>query len=194
MFLGVVPAPAQAQQQSELPTDALVGFVGRNFGGHLFDGTTGLDSSNNPRAYGASILFWGPGVIAAELDYGYNPEFFGPKDDVSENNLISITMSAIVGPTIPLTDTMRLRPYFVIGGGLIRSKISEFADLGLKDTNNRGVVDVGGGLYYYFLSHLGVRGDIRYFRGVGANDTDNGWGFLDHWDYYRGTIGLAIAF
>ncbi len=196
------PPATQEPLEDRIPQDAIVPYVGFNFGGGLFsDVNISGDLKTKPRVYGASLLFWGPGVIAGELDLGYNPNFyrdfsFGDVRDVSNSNVLTLTANFVVGPTIYINDNMRLRPYGLVGGGLMRSTIEDFAKhLSFKDKQNTGVVDVAGGVYFYPIPRIGIRTDFRYFKGVGANkDKAQGWGYLENWNYYRVTIGAAIAF
>ncbi|MFB3854783.1 MAG: hypothetical protein ACE148_13285 [Vicinamibacterales bacterium] len=197
----VPPAPAfdrsQAEQQSYDPdeyNDYIALYYGVNFGGGLFDSSPfeSFDTSN-PKAMGVAVGFWGSGMLSGELDFCYSPEFFGPKDEVSDNNLMSVTASFVINPTVRF-GSQKVRPYVLVGGGLMRTRIEDFKILG-KDVKNQGVVDIGGGLQYYFHPRIGIRGDMRYFMGVGADDTDDdGWGLIDDWNYYRGTIGIAFTF
>lgn len=176
-------------------TDYICLYGGLNFGGNLFSGgpNAKLDFSN-PKALGVAINFWGPGVISAELDLGYYPEFFGPSDALGGNNLMTVTGALMIHPYTAQMGSQRIRPYFAIGGGLMRSKIEDFAILG-KDVKNTGVILIGGGVQYFFHPRIGVRGDLRYFKGVGANDKlEAGWGWLDNWNFFRGTVGIAFTF
>src|SRR5450759_180808 len=119
-------------------------YGGLNFGGNLFSGgpNAKLDFSN-PKALGVAINFWGPGAISAEVDLGYYPEFFGSSDALGGNNLMTVTGALMIHPYTAQMGSQRIRPYFVIGGGLMRSKIEDFAILG-KDVKNTGVALIGG--------------------------------------------------
>jgi len=173
--------------------DYIAFYYGVNFGGALFEESPfEAFDTNNPKALGVAVGFWGNGMLSGELDFCYSPEFFGPKDEVSDNNLMSVTASFVINPTIRF-GSQRIRPYVLVGGGLMRTRIADFKILG-KDVKNQGVVDVGGGVQYYFHPRIGVRGDLRYFMGVGGKDDDDGWGFFEDWNYYRGTIGIAFTF
>ncbi len=212
LAIALVPAVAGAQQaqqyqtstiEERTPQDALVPFIGFNVAGGLADAVSSLkDGAEKPRTYGASILFWGPGLLAGEFDLGYSPNFFENAEYQGErlvavgasSNLMTLTLNFVLGPTFFIGENMRIRPYALLGGGLMRSKISEFAEhLSFKDTQNFGVVDLGGGVYFYPIKRIGVRGEIRRFVGVGANDSEKGYGILD-WDFYRVSVGVAIAF
>jgi len=212
LMLMIIPAAALAQQaqqakpkktqddiKKDTPQDAIVGYAGFNAGGSLLDAISQTTSdAPKPKAYGASILFWGPGILAGEADYCYNPKFYDSFTNVvasgKSSNLQTITLNFVVGPTFFIGDKMRVRPYGLIGGGLMRSKIDEFAQhLSFNDVDNRGVIDIAGGVYFYPIKRLGVRTDVRFFRGVGANGSDKGYGLSD-WNFYRVSIGAAIAF
>jgi hypothetical protein len=55
-------------------------------------------------------------------------------------------------------------------------------------------VDLGGGIQYYFHPRVGVRGDLRYFMGVGSKDDEDGWGYIEDWNFYRVSAGIAFTF
>ena len=199
--------PAQAPEKTleqikdETPQDALIPFFGVNAGGSLFgDVNVSEGLGSMPLSYGASLLFWGPGLLAGELDFGYNPQFYESLDVVAPDastNMFTLTLNFVIGPTFFMGESMRLRPYVLVGGGLMRSEISDFIlvnPLSTSDRQNQGVVDIAGGLYFYPARRIGIRGDFRYFIGIGANSSEDGWGQIEGWNYFRATIGLAIAF
>jgi opacity protein-like surface antigen len=210
LALALVPAAAYAQQtqnttredvERDTPQDAIIPFIGVNGGGSLFgDLNVTEDLSSSPKSYGASLLFWGPGLLAGELDFGYNPDFYEGLDIVAptaSSNMLTLTLNFVIGPTFFVGDNMRIRPYGLVGGGLMRSEISDFiaiSPLSTSDRRNQGVVDIAGGVYFYPIKRIGIRGDVRYFMGIGSNDSDDGWGSIEGWNYYRITVGAAIAF
>jgi hypothetical protein len=57
-----------------------------------------------------------------------------------------------------------IRPYAVIGLGLIMSRAKlETPDVEVTNNNSLGF-DYGGGLGIFFGDHVGIRGDIRVFK------------------------------
>jgi opacity protein-like surface antigen len=198
VILAPTLALADEGQSSGPSKDEYIDYVcfygGLNYGGKLFSGGPNqtLDFSN-PRTVGVAINFWAPGAISAELDIAYYPAFFGPSSNLGDNDLITATGSLMVHPYTGRMGSQRVRPYFVVGGGLMRSKIEDFAILG-RDVKNTGVVHVGGGVQYFFHPRIGVRGDFRYFKGVGANNSEEGWGWLENWNFFRATVGVAFTF
>ena len=181
--------PTYQEPKAEGPDNYLVPYWNSNSGGTMFLGA----DRDSTTGYGLAFTFWGRGVLSAEMDFNYNPDFFGSQSDYDTNTLLTFTMSGIIGPWIE-AGSMRIRPYAVIGGGLLRSTINEFASVGWKTTQNRGVVDAGGGILWLFTRNFGIRGDARYRMGVGAKDDADGWGMLDAWKFLRISGGVAIAF
>ena len=184
------PAPQVVTQvENEGPDHYFVFYWNRNSGGTLIEDTDRAASDG----LGVSYTFWGRGIFSAELDYNYTPEFFGDESEYSTNNLMTFTASGIIGPWFK-AGSMRIRPYAIIGGGLMRSTIDEFVSVNWKSTKNKGVVDAGGGLLVLFTRNVGIRADARYRMGVGANNSDDGWGMIDSWNFLRFSAGLALAF
>jgi opacity protein-like surface antigen len=187
--------------------DYLAPYIGFDTGGSLFKAADapaalkGLDPGN-PRVYGIAVGFWGKGMLSGELDFAYHKDFFGPEGSpfiftnqtgaIGSNNLMTITASFVINPSIDI-GSQRIRPYVLVGGGLMRSTISGFGNLG-GNVDNRGIVNIGGGLQYYFHKRVGVRADFRYNIGVGAETSGSGWGWMNTWNFYRFVIGPAFTF
>ena len=196
LLLALLFAPAtvlaqySASQASEGPDHYLAGYYNINFGGDLFKDRS---EDTQTSGFGAAFTFWGRGKFSAEVDFNYNKNFFGSSGSAGDNNVLTLTFGGIAGPWVH-AGAGRVRPYVAFGGGLMRSTIKEFATVGWKDTKNLGLVEVGGGLLWLFNDSVGVRGDVRYRWGVGANSDEDGWGLVDQWTYLRGTVGIAFAF
>ena len=58
-----------------------------------------------------------------------------------------------------------VRPYVVGGVGLIRTNVDDIGSVFDVNTKNDFGLDVGGGVMGFFSKNVGLRGDIRYFRG-----------------------------
>lgn len=162
-----------------------------NFGGDIFADREKSSSGG----FGASVVFWGRGLFSAEADFNYNGKFFGTTEDLGNNKMMTFTGNAIIGPWIAVGSTQRIRPYFVVGGGMMSSTIDNFSAANWETSKTMGVFDVGGGVYYYFTPRFGIRGDIRYRTGVGAStDPADGWGLIEGWNFMRGSLGATFAF
>ena len=61
-------------------------------------------------------------------------------------------------------------------------------------------MDVGGGLNGYFNEHVGLRGDVRYFRSLQGDDDADGIIIdprlfdLGEFDFWRATVGVSFRF
>jgi len=85
-----------------------------------------------------------------------------------------------------------VRLYGSGGLSLLRPALTSRTGFVVVDEDKIGF-NVGGGLFIFFSDHVGLRGDIRYFRTFG--DVQSGevvtLGTLDYW---RGTAGLTFKF
>jgi hypothetical protein len=185
--------------KKDTPQDAVVGYLGINYGGGLYGGgVVPTDLFGSPRVYGVSLLYGGGGLFASEIDLGYNPGFYDGLPVVSpdgESNMYTLTLNMVLGPTFYIGQGGRIRPYGLFGGGLMRSSISEFRDfLSLVDTKNLFTWDWGVGIFVYPVRQIGFRGEFRRFQALGTTDLGLGWGEIKDWNYYRLTVGVALAF
>ena len=62
-----------------------------------------------------------------------------------------------------------IRPYGLVGIGAVRPDGDAFATQ-FELSENKVGWDFGGGVMMFFTSHVGIRGDIRYFRTFEALD------------------------
>jgi opacity protein-like surface antigen len=86
-----------------------------------------------------------------------------------------------------------IRPYASGGVGWIASRIDntgEFFDQ--ASTNNLGM-DVGGGAMF-LAGNIGIRGDLRYFRSLQDNDSNDVDLALGSFRFWRGTVGVTFKF
>jgi opacity protein-like surface antigen len=180
-------------------------FVGWNFGGSADVNGNGGSSVGNKFEkkidYGVSLAAMGGGAVGFEVDFGYSPNFFesttaGNNDFVftNDSNVTTLTGNAIVGIPIGGKRGGSVRPYVVGGVGLIRTNVQDAAELFSVNTKNDFGYDVGGGVMGFFSSNVGLRGDVRYFRGFnGSSDNVTGLGVSD-FHFWRGSIGVSFKF
>jgi len=185
------PPPQTYAGSSEGFDNSVTAYGNINFGGGMFADREKTTSGG----IGVSVVFWGRGLFSAEVDFNHNPKFFGTTDDLGNNKLFTFTGNAIIGPWIAVGNSQRIRPYAVIGGGMMSSSIDNFSAAKWSTTKTMGVFDIGGGVYYYFTPRFGVRADIRYRTGVGASTSAaDGWGLIENWNFMRGSLGATFAF
>jgi opacity protein-like surface antigen len=182
LFLLVPAAPARADV-------VLTPYIGSLFGG---------DVSGNRTAYGATASFMGGGIFGGEFGFNYAPRFVPAgvaNEDIAQMSLMG---NLIVGIPVGSSDQPgHVRPYITGGAGLFRTtpRESQFFD---HVSSNDFAVNFGGGVMAFFTEHVGVRGDVRYFRtltdsdpGTGVDDLDFMLGNLNFWKW---DIGAAFKF
>lgn len=163
--------------------------IGAGFGGNADTG--------EHLTYGASIGWMGAGVLGWEADLSYTPEFFeGDDDDVdffdTDSNVTTVMGNVLVGVPIGGQTGAGVRPYFVGGAGLMQSRVEDADELFEIDNNDFGV-NVGGGVMGFMTDNVGFRGDIRYFRAFGEDETNDQVDFdFSDFDFWRGTVGVTF--
>ena len=160
--------------------------IGVNFGGD-----TNEDSRKPP--VGVSLGYMGGGIIGFETTFLYTSQFFNDEDLIGDNNVWSWMGNLIVGA--PVGDEQQIRPYVSGGIGVLRSRIGGGANDLFDISRNDFGVNAGIGVMGFFTPHVGLRGDVRYFRSV--SDDDEGAGFdvdFGDFDFWQVTGGLAFRF
>ena len=179
LFLLVPAAPARADI-------VLTPYVGSLFGGDL---------SGSRTAFGGSAAFMGGGVFGAEFGFNYAPEFISASVSNEDIAQMSLMGNLIVGIPMGSRDQAgHLRPYITGGAGLFRitSQESQFFD---RVSSNDFAINFGGGVMAFFNEHVGIRGDIRYFRTLADSDPDSGVDFdLGDLNFWKWDVGAAFKF
>lgn len=160
--------------------------------------TFGGDTPKQQVNYGLSAAWLGAGVLGFELDASLTPNFFESDDDalddfdgIDDSNVGTFMANLMLSAP---SNTPALRPYASGGIGIIRTKatsVDNFFDL----SENSFGVNVGAGLIGQISDHVGVRGDVRYFRSI--QDSDGGDSIdldLGGFNFWRGTVGLSFRF
>jgi opacity protein-like surface antigen len=134
-------------------------FIGYNFGGDT--GCPTVTNCDDKHAnYGVSLGAIGS-IVGFELEFAHTNDFFGQSSESS--SVLTLMSNLMVGPKISA-----VQPYVVVGLGLIRTSVSDSSN----DQNQFGW-DVGGGIIGMFSKHVGIRGDIRYYRSFQILDFSN---------------------
>ena len=163
---------------------------------HLGAAFGGDASGREHLTYGASIGWMGAGVLGWEADFSYTPEFFqGDDDDVelfSDSNVTTFMANVILGVPVGGTTGGGFRPYFTGGVGLMQSSVTDAVSF-LKVDNSEFGINLGAGAIGFVGDHVGIRGDVRYFRALSDPDEDNEFDIdLGDFDYWRAAVGLTF--
>lgn len=155
------------------------------FYGRAFSGT--LDSSRT--TYGGAVGFLGGGVFGFEGEFSYVKDFSG---DVPESTLASNKVQSLSGNLLVAIPASQVRIYGTGGVSLLRPDLKTREGFVVINEDKVGF-NVGGGLILYLGGHVGLRGDLRYFRAFGNLEAGNAidLGTLDYW---RGVGGLTFKF
>lgn len=178
--LALTPSIAQADGY-------LVPFVGANFGGEVGRPLGVAVRDRNIVTFGAGLGAMSAGVFGVELDLGYTRRFYQETPAVSgSNNLLTVMPALVLGIPIGGQAGVGVRPYAVAGAGLLRRDV-DFGSLNAISTNDFGYT-LGGGVMIFLADHIGVRGDIRYFRAFQVDDIS-----LTGIDFEQGTFNVGRA-
>lgn len=150
------------------------------------------DAPRTSPSTGVSAGWWGS-MWGAEVDIDYAPEFFVRNDFSTDRRLTTVMVNGIYN--IPWKAGTHFMPYAGAGLGVLKPKLGEAGGLLTLDVNKFGM-NVGAGATSWANEHVGVRGDIRYFRGLRQSDADtNSFGLdLSTFDYWRVSIGVIAKF
>ena len=153
MALLTLLAPATARADLLLTPNIGVTFGGAAESEHL--------------TYGVSAAWMGGGIFGFEADFHYTPEFFEPNDDdidfIDDSNVLSLMGNVILGIPIGGQHGGGFRPYGVAGLGLLKSSVTSTDQLTDVNANDFGF-NLGVGAMGFFSNHIGIRGEVRYFR------------------------------
>jgi opacity protein-like surface antigen len=179
--IGLIGAASDARAQ---------GFISPMFG-YDFGGDSGCPNVNNctDKKMNISVGVGSLGAIfGIEAELAYAPDFFGQSSGFSSSvftGMGNLLIAPKMGP---------VRPYVLAGLGLIKTHV-ELTSASLPTTDNNAFGwDVGGGLMGFVSSHVGLRGDLRYFHsfqdfsvlGLALNGPKL--------DYGRASVGVVFTF
>lgn len=176
-------------------------YVGMNWSPQVrfTDALGDLDTEFERRAnFGASLAWMGAGAAGFELDFGYTPNFFeyerGEDVRFGDSNVATAMANLVLGAPIGGQRGVGLRPYVAGGVGIIRSQIRDPGDLFDVSSSDLGF-NVGGGVTAFMGDTFGLRGDVRYFRGLRDNQPEGPFDFtMSDLSFWRGTLGVTLRF
>jgi opacity protein-like surface antigen len=177
-------------------------YLGITFGGAADFGDVGdlEDNLEKKMTFGGTATWMGAGIIGFEVDFGSTPNFFevttGVGDfEFGDTNVTTLMGNLVIGAPFGGQSGVGVRPYGSAGIGLLRSNVSLGGIVDDLSTNELGF-NVGGGAHVFFNDNVGIRGDLRYFRGLQSSGDDDDLVELDleDFDFWRGTVGVTFRF
>ena len=186
--LALVLAPATARADWLLTPN-----IGSAFGGDVSTSLT----------YGASLAWMPGGIIGAELDLQFTPDALGLGDafpnldlDLFDSSARSVMGNVMIGIPIGGTTGGGFRPYVVGGLGWMTLNVSDnLENLDIFPGDDMAfAMDFGGGAMGFFTDRIGVRGDVRWYRGF-LDDDNITLPALDDFrntDFWRATGGVTF--
>jgi hypothetical protein len=134
--------------------------------------------------------------VSGETEIAYYPEVIdNAANALAKNRVFSFSGGVFLGPTIG-----SVKPYGALGVGDLHLNVTRLSSLVIPNpesiSNDYFTFNVGGGVIGSFTDHLGVRGDLRYFRafGIKLTDLENAGLVLDHFDFWRASVGVVATF
>jgi hypothetical protein len=175
--VGLVFAPAAARAEGYVSP-----FTGVNFANNSGEGRAN---------FGLDVGGMGGGAIGGELDFGYAPNFFGSQGRFGSNYVMDLMGNVIVGVPVGGTHGAGVRPYGTIGLGLMRSQITGGPNGTVAVSDNEWGLNAGLGVMGFLSDHVGLRGDVRYFRNLTGDNVLNNIDF-GSFHFWRASFGVVL--
>lgn len=184
----VLVAPARAEF-------FVIPFAGIKFGGSTSIVDLELAAGTKKFVLGAAALKLGSGFLGFEAEFGNIAGFFendsAPLPLVKSGSYVIDLTGSLVFTLPPGATNFGLRPYAVVGGGLIHAGAEDYFET-LKVRRTVPVINFGGGALGMFTNNVGVRFDIRHLRSLTQDAATGGVG--RRISYSRFTTGLLLRF
>ena len=169
------------------------GFI-NPFVGTTLTAPTATGAKSQP---GFGVAFGSLGkIVGFETEVAYYPEVLdNTANALGKSKVFTFSGNTLIGPTIG-----PVRPYGAVGFGDLFLNVSSASSVLIPNpasiSSNYFTINYGGGAMGFFTAHLGVRGDLRYYRAFGFNAADiQTTGLrIDNFNFWRANIGLAIKF
>lgn len=195
-------------RKGELSIDSTVALLDRVESHWLASGFAGSnfaeDADEASVDFGGTVGYFWHGVVGGEFQANFSPEF---ELDAARSSLpfadepwINSYMANAVG-ALPLGDNGRWRPYVSGGLGVLTLRSDTLGNGNdVEPDDSRFAGNIGGGLLG-FVSNVGFRGDVRFFRGFTndgnidpvENQTEAiGNQILSGLQFWLGTAGIAF--
>jgi hypothetical protein len=174
----------------------IVPFLGMKFGGSTSIVDLELAAGKKKLVLGAAALKIDDRMIGYEVEFGNIAGYFSNADRALERPLLKAGsyVSDLTGSVVlslpPGATRGGLRPYVVLGGGLIHAEAEDFLEI-FQVRRTVPAITLGGGATGLITNNVGVRFDLRHLRSLSRDDPSIG-GVGRRISYSRFTIGLLL--
>ena len=188
----------------------LTPYIGGVFGGasNQFTFTDADDEFEQRMNVGLTFGYYTRGIVGFEVDYGVAPNFFQFTGGTNNFDLFDLdssvqTLMGNVVLALPFGGSDGpFRPYLTGGLGTIRTQLRSETDVFDDITSEDAGYNFGAGAHLLAGGRVGIRADVRYFRGFEAIDDEDP---VDNplfdqpfaqevFNFWRGTIGVTFRF
>ena len=164
------------------------------FGGTFAADTTFVDpeqaAGDLKFAFGGNAQWLGK-VFGLDIDGGYTPAFFQSDDIlVLQSGVTTLTAGLVVAVPRHLTQ-YTLRPYFVVGGGMMHVNIEGSLALPIAESS-RPAMNIGGGATGFVSRHVGFSWEVRHFRTIGTGEVRGQSVGPEALSFWRVSMAVAI--
>lgn len=184
--VGIMTIGSASQARAQGFISPLIGY---DFGSDARCPTLNTVNSCQDKKINVAVGFGAMGtVFGFEEEVAYASNFFGTATGLS-SSVLTLMSNPMLAPRLG-----PVRPYVLAGIGLIKTHIDlTTASLFTTESNSLGW-DIGGGVMISVSDHLGVRGDLRYFRTF-QDLTVQGFTLSStKLNYGRASAGLVLKF
>jgi outer membrane protein W len=188
----------------------LTPYIGGVFGGasNQFTFNDTDDEFEQRLNFGLSFGYYSKGIFGVEVDYSAAPNFFQFTGGTNNFDLLDLdssvqTLMGNVVLALPVGGADGpFRPYVTAGLGTIRTQLRSESDVFDELRSNDSGYNFGAGAHLLAAGRIGIRADVRYFRGFEAIDDEDpvdnplfDQPFADEvFNFWRGTIGVTFRF
>ena len=144
-------------------------FFGWNFGGDAGRSFSDIGDDNMPITWGGDLGWMGSGVFGAELDFAYTKDFFETGPGVSDNTLMTLLPTLLIGVPFGGQRGLGIRPFGTAGLGWVKRDLTVDGSPVYDDKNDLAYT-FGAGVMGFFSNHVGIRGDYKFVRAFSKDD------------------------
>jgi hypothetical protein len=173
----------------------VVPFFGVKFGGSTSIVDLELAAGKTKLVLGVSALKIDDGILGYEAEFGYIAGFFGNAEVaaieplVKPGSYVNDLTGSLVLTLPPGVTGGGLRPYAVVGGGLIHAEAEDIIEV-FQVRRTVPAINLGVGAFGMITNNVGVRFDVRHLRSLSKDAAVGGIG--RRIAYSRFTIGLLL--